>query len=227
MKRNDCSVGIERARAPARPPWSRSTADRASDHPCVLPGNIRCSCGTIGRAGGRGTCLPDLPRCAFLTTVIVSFALISPRAFAHVAGIASCPCCRAVTVRCRFRCSRSLACAGQNISLARRALRSSCRASFVPNCSNLDDGNARRRVEHQRLAIGRKRIVVEIECRAAGVIRQSHHSMPGLSIDPVLVFFFFFFFFFATEMRPRLMYRRIRPEHIAVAVVAVDTYRDR
>ena len=51
---------------------------------------------------------------------------------------------------------------------------------------NLDDGNSVGRVEHQRVALGRKRIVVEIERRAAGVVGQPNHSMPGFGVDPFL-----------------------------------------
>jgi len=50
---------------------------------------------------------------------------------------------------------------------------------------DIDDRDPVRGVEHQRVPLGRKGIVVKIEGGTAGVVSQPNHSMPGVGIEGV------------------------------------------
>ena len=73
-----------------------------------------------------------------------------------------------------------LASASGKISTA-DARRHNFRPSAIrPNRRDVDDRNPIRGVEDELVAFGRKRIVVEVQGRSAGIIRQPHHAMPGV-----------------------------------------------
>ena len=59
------------------------------------------------------------------------------------------------------------------------------RSAFGADFRHVDDGDALRGAEHQLVARRREGVVVEIQRRAARLVRQPDHAMAGGGIDPL------------------------------------------
>ena len=130
----------------------------------------------MGRTGGRGYLPSASTALPFLTTDRVSSALMRPRA-----------CC---TLRICFVSTLSgghRTVPGSVIDLARapREIPASHRRpddlrldSSGADLRDIDHGNAGRGIEHQLVPLRRKRVVMEIQRRAAGIAGEADDSMP-------------------------------------------------
>ena len=149
-----------------------------------LPGNIRCSCGTIGRTGGRGYLPSASTALPFLTTDSVSSALMRPRAYVHVARpfrvdierASTAPPCAAVV---------NLARAPREIAASHSRPDDLWLQTRGANLRDVHHGNPGGGVEHQRVPLRRKRVVMKVERRTARIAGEPHDAMSCCRVDPV------------------------------------------
>ena len=150
-----------------------------------LPGNIRCSCGTIGPHRRARVFAVGIDGLAVLDDRQRLVRVDEAARVRHVARPLRVD-VEAPSRRRRGCRSKSRACAARNSRRARRPddLRLETGGADL---RDVDDGDPGGGVEHQLVPLRRKRVVVKVERRTACIAGEPDDAMPRCGVDPVAV----------------------------------------